>query len=118
MTVLRDVTRRVAWPFLALVVGGLWASPTAGWAETWVLMGREGGCVSLAEAAQRRPEFENVSEPEDLAKQLRTEGHVVSLNEIGTDEARIVSVEAPDAGIAVVFAPERMCGDEADAGPR
>jgi hypothetical protein len=35
----------------------------------------------------------------------------VTLNEIGTPEARVVTVEAPDAGIAAIFAPAHLCGN-------
>jgi len=107
MVLARRMTR------LASVIVASWliALSSAAWAETWVLMGREGGCVSLADAAAQKPEFEGIAGPEDLAQKLRAQGHTVTLNEIGTAETRVVAVEAPDAGIAVVFVPERKCGD-------
>ena len=109
MTVMRVLTLRAVRVALAIVVAGLVASPGTALAETWMLMGREGGCVTLAEAARRAPEFEGVASPEDLARRLRAKGHAVTLNEIGTAEARVVAVEAPDAGIAAIFAPHQMC---------
>ena len=96
---------------LAFAVAGPATSSGTAWAETWMLMGREGGCVSLAEAARRKPEFEGVAGPEDLAQRLRADGHVVTVNENGTAETRIVTVEAPDAGIAAIFAPQHVCGN-------
>jgi hypothetical protein len=33
----------------------------------------------------------------------------VKLREMGTASVRVVAVEAPDAGIGVIFAPPRMC---------
>lgn len=74
-----------------------------------MLMGREGGCVTIAEAALRKSEFKGVATPEDLSQRLRTKGHMVTLREMGTKEVRIVAVEAPSAGLAVIFAPEQMC---------
>ncbi len=109
MTLVRTMTRHAALLVLAYVAAGFAFSPGTAWAETWVLMGREGGCVSIADAALRKPEFKGVAGPEDLAQKLRADGYVVTLNEIGTAETRIVAVEAPDAGIGAIFAPEHMC---------
>ncbi len=94
---------------LAVAASGFATLPGTAWAETWMLLGREGGCATLAEAARRKPEFDGVAAPEDLARRLRANGHTVTLREMGTAEVRVVAVEAPDAGIAVVFAPEHMC---------
>ncbi len=99
----------LALPVIAFAATELVTSSGTAWAETWLLLGREGGCVTLAEAARRKPEFKGVAGPEDLARQLRATGHEVTLREMGTADVRVVAVEAPDAGIAVVFAPEHMC---------
>ncbi len=94
---------------LAIAAAGFVTSFGTAWAETWMLLGREGGCATLAEAARRKPVFDGVAGPEDLARRLRAEGHAVTLREMGTADVRVVAVEAPDAGIGVVFAPRRMC---------
>ena len=90
-----------------------WTGPATrsgvAWAETWMLLGREGGCVTLAEAARRKPVFQGVAGPEDLAQRLRPKGYAVTLREIGTAEVRVVAVEAPDAGLGAIFAPAHMC---------
>jgi len=111
MTMVRALSGRAVLLALAFVAAELVTARGTAWAEGWMLMGREGGCVSIAEAAQRKPEFEGVARPEDLAQNLRAMGHAVTLNEIGTAEVRVVAVEAPDAGIAAIFAPAHMCGN-------
>jgi hypothetical protein len=85
--------------------------PSIADAETWMLMGREGGCVSLAEAAQRKPVFLGITSPEDLAQRLQTEGHDATLREIGTAENRTVILDAPGAGLSVIFVPPQLCRD-------
>ena len=107
MTLVRDLTRGTAMVALAFAVAGFVTLSGTAWAETWMLLGREGGCVTLAEAAQREPDFTGVAGPEDLARRLRAKGHAVALREMGTAEVRVVAVEAPDAGIGVVFAEAR-----------
>ena len=109
MTPLRALTQGTAIVALAVAATGFVTSSGTAWAETWMLMGREGGCVTLAEAARRKSEFKGVAGPEELARRLRAKGHAVTLREMGTAEVRVVAVEAPDAGIGVVFAPEQMC---------
>ncbi len=94
---------------LAVAAAGFVTGLGTAWVETWMLLGREGGCATLAEAARRKPEFEGVAGPEDLARRLRANGHTVTLRETGTAAVRVVAVEAPDAGIGVIFAPEHMC---------
>ncbi len=93
----------------AVAAAGLVTPFGTAWAETWMLMGREGGCASLAEAARRKPVFDGVAGPDELARRLRADGHAVTLREMGTATVRVVAVEAPDAGIGVIFAPEHMC---------
>ena len=102
-----NITRVVA--TIGLVVVGIAALPATASAETWMLMGLEGGCVTIAEAALRKSEFNGVATPEDLSQRLRAKGHTVTLREMGTTEVRVVAVEAPGAGLAVIFAPEQMC---------
>jgi len=94
---------------MTLAIYGILALPVPAVAETWVLMGREGGCVTITEAARRKSEFNDVVTPEDLVQKLRAKGHTVTLREMGTPEVRVVSVEAPSAGLAVTFAPEKIC---------
>ncbi len=96
---------------VALAVAAAWLVTTSATtsAETWMLLGREGGCATLAEAARRKPVFDGIAGPDELARRLRANGHTVKLREMGTASVRVVAVDAPDAGIGVIFAPERMC---------
>ena len=109
MTLVRALTQGTAIVALAIAATGYVTSSGTAWAETWMLLGREGGCATLAEAARRKPAFIGVAGPEQLARRLRAKGHAVTLREMGTAEVRVVAVEAPDAGIGVVFAPRHMC---------
>ena len=109
MKLVRALIQGTAMAALAIAAAGFVTASGTAWAETWMLLGREGGCVTLADAARRKSEFDGVAGPEDLARRLRAKGHAVTLREMGTAEARVVTVEAPDAGIGVVFAPEHMC---------
>ncbi len=106
MTLVRTLTRVAA--LVAAAAEFVTSSGTAR-AENWMLLGREGGCVTLAQAARRKPVFDGVAGPEDLARRLRARGHTVTLREMGTAAVRVVAVEAPDAGMGVVFAPRHMC---------
>ncbi len=96
---------------IAFAVAASWlvTAPATASAETWMLMGREGRCATIAAAARRKPVFDGIAGPEDLARRLRADGHVVTLREMGTAAVRVVAVEAPDAGIGVIFAPEHLC---------
>lgn len=96
---------------VALATAATGFATSSGWAraETWMLLARAGGCVTLAEAARRKPLFKGVAGPEELARRLRAKGHAVALREMGTAVVRVVAVEAADAGIGVVFAPRHMC---------
>jgi len=38
---------------LAFAAVGMVTSSGTAWAQTWILLGREGGCVTLAETARR-----------------------------------------------------------------
>lgn len=83
--------------------------PAVAQAESWMLMGHEGGCVSLADAARRNAVFVGITGPEDLARRLRAEGHDVTLQEVGTAADRAVTLDAPGAGLSIIFAPPHLC---------
>ena len=109
MTLAQALIQSAAMVALAVAAVGIVTSSGTAGAQTWMLLERECGCVTPAEAGRRKPEFKGVAGPEDLARRLRANGHAVTLREMGTAEDRVVAVEAPGASIGVVFAPKHMC---------
>ena len=78
-------------------------------AETWMLMGREGGCLSLEEAAKRKPIFEGVTSPEELRAKLRSQGERFTYEEHTAAGQRVVLINAAALGLAIILAPESIC---------
>ena len=91
---------------IAILAG--WAShATAG---EWMLMAREGGCVTIAEAAERQPVLDGISTPDELVERIREQGEGVSRNDIPfTNGVNVVVVEAPGLDLGLVFAPPTAC---------
>ncbi len=89
----------------ALVV---WPAPPLS-AEEWMLMGREGGCATLAQAATRRPLLRGVTTPEELVAKLRQEGEEVRRQDIKEGEVTVVQVEAPGVDLGLIFVPSSLC---------
>lgn len=98
----------------ALVVTGVvflvfaWSAPRL-WADEWMLMGREGGCVTLAQAAARRPLFDGVTTPDQLVAKLRRQGEEVHRRDITQSGVTAVQVEAPGLGLGLIFVPRSAC---------
>lgn len=96
----------------ALVVTGVvflvfaWSAPRL-WADEWMLMGREGGCVTLAQAAARRPLFDGVTTPDQLVAKLRRQGEEVRRQDMTQGDVTVVQVEAP--GLGLIFVPRSAC---------
>ena len=78
-------------------------------AEEWMLMGREGGCVTLAQAAERRPVFSGISTPDQLVDRIREQGEEVSREDILQGDVTAVKVDAPGLGLGLVFVPPSLC---------
>lgn len=98
----------------ALVVAGVVFLVVAGssprlWADEWMLMGREGGCVTLAQAAERRPLFDGVTTPDQLVAKLRRQGEEVHRRDITQSGITGVQVEAPGLGLGLIFVPRSAC---------
>ena len=95
---------------MAAVFGAFtWPAPSAG-AEEWMLMGREGGCVSLAQAAERRPVLRDIATPDQLVARLRAEGEAVSRKDlVKQGDVTVVQVDAPGRGLGLIFVPRSVC---------
>ena len=96
---------------LAVVFGAFaWPAPGTG-AEEWMLMGREGGCVTLDAAAERRPVFSGITTPDQLVARLRAEGEEVSRKDlVEQGGVTVVQVDAPGQGLGLIFVPRSLCG--------
>ena len=108
----RTSTRRLGLPILLAILTA--ALPATGAAaadegDDWVLMGRHGGCAEIAELARRKPAFTGVATPEEFTAKARREGHAVKVTEMDLGDARGVSVDVKDLGLAVVFLPRAIC---------
>jgi hypothetical protein len=93
------------WIVIALV---LWPLSASG-AEQWMLMGREGSCVTLAKAAERKAVFRGIATPDQLVARLRSQGVEVRTQEIRQGGTTVVQVDAPSRGLGLIFVPEAMC---------
>ena len=78
-------------------------------AEEWVLMGREGGCVTLAQAAARRPLLSGVTTPDQLVAKLRQQGEEVRRQDIEQGDVTVVQVDAPGLELGLIFVPRSIC---------
>ena len=78
-------------------------------AEEWRLMGREGGCVTLAEAADRLPLLSGIATPDQLVAALRRQGEEVRRQDIAGGDVTVVMVEAPGRGLSLIFVPPSLC---------
>lgn len=97
-------------PVLAAMVFLVFAGSATGVrAEEWRLMGREGGCVTLAEAAERRPLFNGITTPDQLVARIREQGEEVSREDIMQGDVTIVLVNAPGLDLGLIFVPPSLC---------
>ncbi len=93
-------------PILAGSATGLGAEDGA---EEWMLMGREGGCVTLAEAAARRPVLDGISTPDQLVDRIRDQGGEVSREDVRQGDVTVVIVDAPGLDLGLIFVPPSLC---------
>jgi len=101
------VTVRTAAAMAVMVVA--WPAPTAR-AEEWMLMGREGGCVALAEAAERQPVLSGITSPDQLVDRLREQGEEVSREDlVSQGDVTVVQVDAPGLELGLIFTPPALC---------
>jgi len=84
-------------------------SPSRVRAEDWMLMGREGGCVTLAEAADRLPLLSGIATPDQLVAELRRQGEDVNRQDISQGDVTVVMVEAPGRDLSLIFVPPSLC---------
>lgn len=78
-------------------------------AEEWMLMGREGGCVTLAQAAERLPLLSDITTPDQLVARLRRQGEDVRRQDISQGDVTVVLVAAPGLDLDLIFAPPSIC---------
>ncbi len=78
-------------------------------AESWMLMGREGGCVSLAAAGERKELLRGVASPEALVARLKAQGEPFERREISQGGATVVQIEVTSQGLGLIFVPRHLC---------
>ena len=91
---------------VALALAG---SPSRLRAEEWRLMGREGGCVTLAEATARLPLLRGIATPDQLVAELRRQGEEVSRQDISQGDVTAVMIEVPGRDLSLIFVPPSLC---------
>ena len=106
------VPRLVAPAMILAIFFSLPPSPAS--AEDWMLMGREGGCTTLAQAAARRPLLSGIATPEALVAKLRQDGEEVRRQDIKEGDITIVQVEAPGIDLGLIFVPSSLCRTATD----
>lgn len=93
---------------LAVFVVFAWPAPRLR-AEEWMLMGREGGCVTLAHATARLPLLSGVTTPDQLVAKIRRQGEEVHRQDIEQGGVTVVRIDAPGLGLGFIFAPLTLC---------
>lgn len=78
-------------------------------AAEWMLMGREGGCATLAEMAERRPLFDGIATPDQLVARIREQGEEVRREDIVQGDVTVVQVDAPGLDLGLIFVPPSLC---------
>ena len=79
------------------------------WAEEWMLMGREGGCVTLAQAGERREVLSGITTPNELVERLRRQGEEVHRQDIVQGDVTVVQIDATGLGLGFIFVPRSLC---------
>ena len=74
-----------------------------------MLMSRQGGCVSLFDAAQRKEIFGGVSTPDRLIEKFQHEDAATQINDTVVGGARVVEITSAKLGLAVVVVPRSLC---------
>jgi hypothetical protein len=94
----------------ALVYTGIaMMTPVVG-AEEWMLMGREGGCATIAAAAERRAVLSGITTPDQLVARLREQGEQFSRTDIdGENGVTVVQIDAPGRELGLIFVPRSVC---------
>ena len=79
-------------------------------AEDWNLVGRHGECAPLASLKRKLPDMPDVRTPDDLAAYLDSKRMAYTRRTHSLGQATAVEFVVPEAGLAVLLAPESSCG--------
>ena len=85
-----------------------WSAPRLR-AEEWMLMGREGGCVTLAQATARLPLLSGVTTPDQLVAKIHRQGEEVRRQDIKQGDVTVVQLDAPGLELGFIFVPRSIC---------
>ncbi len=105
---IRIAANRSALALLAMALSAsLAARAQAG--EPWMLMGREGGCVELAKAAQRKEILAGITAPGEFAARLAALGEPFTREDIARDGTTVVVMGVPERQLSLIFVPRSLC---------
>ena len=93
---------------LTVFVVFAWPAPRLR-AEEWMLMGREGGCVTLAQATARLPLLSGVTTPDQLVAKIRRQGDEARRQDIEQGDVTVVRIDAPGLELGFIFVPRSLC---------
>jgi len=85
------------------------AAASGAHAADWMLMGREGGCVTLDQAAARLPLLAGIETPDQLVARLRSQGEDVRRQEFAQGDVVVVQVDVPGRNLGLIFVPPSLC---------
>ena len=90
------------------ILAAVGAVPRAHAAE-WMLMGREGGCVTLQQAAAQEPLLAGIETPDQLIARLRREGEGFQRQDIEQGGVAVVQIDVPGRELGLIFVPPSLC---------
>lgn len=78
-------------------------------AEDWRLAGRHGECAALDSLKRKLPDLPTIDSPDALARHLDAKGLRYTRRQETSAAARMEQFEVPDAGLAILLVPARLC---------
>ncbi len=78
-------------------------------AEPWMLMGREGGCVEIAQAAARKELLSGIESPDQLADRLSGRGEGFQREDVAKNGVAVARIDIPKRGMSLIFVPRSLC---------
>ena len=97
----------------ALVVAwaALWCSQAV--AQEWSLFGRHGECAPISSLKRKLQDLPEIRTPEEFSAYLESKRLKFTRQAHRAAWGGVVEFQVPDAGLAIVFVPRRLCGKDA-----
>jgi hypothetical protein len=84
-------------------------------AQEWRLFGRHQECAPLSSLKRKLPDMPDVRTPQAFSAYLERKGLTFTRQAHPTAGGEAVEFQVPDAGLAVLFVPRPLCGEDAPA---